>query len=98
VIAVETAFENLTLWQRVYQHLHQEILQQRLPPGTELREAALAKELGVSRGPIREAITRLAAEGLVTVRPRHGTVVRELTAEVSLSSDARIGWAFIYAD
>jgi DNA-binding GntR family transcriptional regulator len=78
---VETAFENLTLWQRVYQHLHQEILQQRLPPGTELREAALAKELGVSRGPIREAITRLAAEGLVTVRPRHGTVVRELTAE-----------------
>jgi len=77
---VETAFENLTLWQRVYQHLHEEILQQRLAPGTELREAALAEELGVSRGPIREAITRLAAEGLVTVRPRHGTVVRELTA------------------
>ncbi len=78
---METAFENLTLWQRVYQHLHEEIRQQRLPPGTELREAALAKELGVSRGPIREAVTRLAAEGLVTVRPRHGAVVRELTAE-----------------
>jgi DNA-binding GntR family transcriptional regulator len=78
---VVTAFENLTLWQRVYEHLHEEIRQQRLPPGTELREAALAKELGVSRGPIREAVTRLAAEGLVTVRPRHGAVVRELTAE-----------------
>jgi DNA-binding GntR family transcriptional regulator len=77
---VETAFENLTLWQRVYQHLHEEILQQRLAPGTELREAALAEDLGVSRGPIREALSRLAAEGLVTVRPRHGAVVRELTA------------------
>jgi DNA-binding GntR family transcriptional regulator len=81
VARVETAFDNLTLWQRVYQHLHEEIRQQRLPPGTELREAALAKELGVSRGPIREAVTRLAAEGLVTVRPRHGAVVRELTVE-----------------
>lgn len=78
---METTFDNLTLWQRVYQHLHEEIRQQRLPPGTELREAALAQELGVSRGPIREAVTRLAAEGLVTVRPRHGAVVRELTIE-----------------
>ncbi len=73
--------ENLTLWQRVYDHLREEILSDRLPPGTELQEVALSEELGVSRGPIREAIGRLAAEGLVTVRPRRGAVVRSLSKE-----------------
>src|SRR5271170_4446212 len=51
----------------------------RLPPGTELSEVALSRELSVSRGPIREAMGRLAAEGLVTVRPRRGAEVRSLT-------------------
>lgn len=74
-------FENLTLWQRVYQHLREAILTDQLPPGTELSEVALAQELGVSRGPIREAMGRLAAEGLVTVRPRRGSVVRSLTTD-----------------
>ena len=62
--------ENMTLWQRVYDFLREEILAERLQPGAELQEVALSEELGVSRGPIREAIGRLAAEGLVTVRPR----------------------------
>src|SRR6516225_2856054 len=73
--------ENLTLWQRVHDHLREEILAGRLPAGTELQEVALAAELGVSRGPLREAIGRLAAEGLVTVRPRRGAVVRSLSSE-----------------
>ena len=71
--------ENLTLWQRVYDFLREEILAERLQPGAELQEVALSEELGVSRGPIREAIGRLAAEGLVTVRPRRGAVVRSLS-------------------
>src|SRR5260221_4687953 len=62
--------ENLTLWQRVYDHLRAEILAGGLQPGAELAEVALSEQLGVSRGPIREAIGRLASEGLVTVRPR----------------------------
>jgi DNA-binding GntR family transcriptional regulator len=73
--------ENLTLWQRVHDHLREEILAGRLPAGTELQEVALAAELGVSRGPLREAIGRLAAEGLVTVRPRRGAVVRSLSKQ-----------------
>src|SRR5579859_3029264 len=73
--------ENLTLWERVHAHLREEILANRLPAGTELQEAGLAAELGVSRGPIREAIGRLAAEGLVVVRPRRGAVVRSLTKD-----------------
>ncbi len=74
-------FDNLTLWQRVHEHLRQEILSNRLPPGSELNEVELARSLSISRGPIREAIGRLAAEGLVTVRPRRGAVVRSLSAE-----------------
>src|SRR5436305_2439940 len=73
--------ENLTIWQRVYDHLRAEILAGRLEPGTELIEVALAEQLGVSRGPLREAIGRLAAEGLVTVSPRRGAVVRSLSKE-----------------
>jgi DNA-binding GntR family transcriptional regulator len=72
-------FENLTLWQRVYEHLREEILSNRLPAGTELQEVVLSQQLGVSRGPIRESIGRLAAEGLVLVRPRRGAVVRSLS-------------------
>jgi DNA-binding GntR family transcriptional regulator len=71
--------ENLTLWERVHLHLREEILSNRLPPGTVLGEAALAESLGVSRGPVREAFGRLATEGLVTVRPRRGAVVSALT-------------------
>lgn len=73
--------ENLTLWQRVYDHLRERILSGALHPGAELAEVALSEELGVSRGPIREAIGRLASEGLVTVRPRRGAVVCSLSKE-----------------
>src|SRR3954452_2108010 len=73
--------ENLTLWQRVYDHLRAEILSGRLEPGAELAEVALSAQLGGSRGPLREAIGRLASEGLVTVRPRRGAVVRSLSKE-----------------
>jgi DNA-binding GntR family transcriptional regulator len=78
--------ENLTLWQRVYDHLREEILGGRLQPGTELQEVGLSEQLGVSRGPIREAIGRLAAEGLVTVRPRRGALVRSLSKDEFLEA------------
>lgn len=80
-VGPESVIENLTLWERVYQYLHAEIWEGRLVPGSVLSEVALAKQLGVSRGPIREAMGRLAAEGLVNVRPRRGAVVRSPTLE-----------------
>ncbi|MHB9756873.1 GntR family transcriptional regulator [Streptomyces sp. BYX5S] len=48
-------------------------------PGSRLRERELAEALGVSRVPVREALMRLAAEGLVELEPRRGARVRRLT-------------------
>lgn len=73
--------ENRTLWERVHEFLRDEIMADRLPPGTELQEVALAERLRVSRGPVREALGRLSAEGLVSIRPRNGAVVRSLSKE-----------------
>jgi GntR family transcriptional regulator, rspAB operon transcriptional repressor len=80
------ALDHRTLWQRVHEHLREEIVSGRLAPGSELQEVALAESLGVSRAPIREALGRLAAEGLVTIRPRRGAVVRALSAEEFLEA------------
>jgi len=57
--------ENLTLSQRAHTFLRDEILSNRLPPGTELQEVALSQQLGVSRGPIREALGRLRSAKLL---------------------------------
>jgi DNA-binding GntR family transcriptional regulator len=71
--------DNKTLRERVYAHLKEEILANRIAPGAVLQEWPLAESLGVSRGPIREALGSLAAEGLVTITPRRGAVVTALT-------------------
>jgi DNA-binding GntR family transcriptional regulator len=72
-------FDTTTLRGRVYQHLREGILSNRIAPGTVLQEVPLAESLGVSRGPIREALGDLAAEGLVTITPRRGAVVTSLS-------------------
>ena len=77
--APDAPLENRTLREQVIDHLREEILASRLAPGTELGEAALARSLGISRGPLREALGALTAEGLVTIVPRRGAVVTRLT-------------------
>jgi len=73
--------DNRTLREQVIDHLREEILSSRLEPGAELGEVALARSLGISRGPLREALGQLAAEGLVTMVPRRGAVVTRLTRQ-----------------
>lgn len=73
------SFDNTTLRERVYAHLKEEILASRFPPAAVLQEVLLAESLGVSRGPVREALGALAAEGLVTITPRRGAVVTSLS-------------------
>jgi DNA-binding GntR family transcriptional regulator len=60
--------------------LRDAILSGQLPPGTPLREAALAAELGVSRNTVREAARLLGGEGLVRHQMNRGIVVAEITA------------------
>jgi DNA-binding GntR family transcriptional regulator len=65
-----SAFEvPLTRREAVVQRLRQEIASGTLAPGTLLKDAELAARLGVSITPVREAITQLAAEGLVDISP-----------------------------
>lgn len=61
--------------------LEQDIACGRLAPGQKLDEQAIAERFGVSRTPVREALQRLAAEGLVEMRPRQGAVVPQLGAQ-----------------
>jgi DNA-binding GntR family transcriptional regulator len=65
----------------VYEALRQSILDGALKPGQRLLSSALADELNVSRTPIREALRKLEAEGLIEPSPRSGLVVREISEE-----------------
>jgi DNA-binding GntR family transcriptional regulator len=65
------------LAERTYEAIKSAILVNRLPPGTPLSVPELARQLGVSRSPVREAVQRLIYDGLATHAPNRG-------AEVSL--------------
>jgi DNA-binding GntR family transcriptional regulator len=60
---------------QVFETLRAEIVAARLPPGTPLADRGLVERFGVSRTPVREALTRLSEIGLVDVRPQAGTFV-----------------------
>jgi DNA-binding GntR family transcriptional regulator len=73
--------EYSTLRGRSIELLREMILGGKLPPGTRINEAELASLLGISRGPVREAIQRLTAEGLTTISPHRGAFVRRFSAD-----------------
>lgn len=62
----------------VYSELRRDIVSLTLPPSATLDEAGLVGRLGVSRTPVREALVRLASEGLVTLLPNRGARVAPL--------------------
>ena len=65
----------------IYAQLKQMAVAFRLRPGDRLNEGALARDLGVSRTPLREALNRLVAESLFDFRPGAGFFCRELDAQ-----------------
>ena len=66
--------------QRAYGHVKERLLDGRFPGGTLLSENALARELGISRTPLRQAFGQLEAEGLVELYPRRGALVVPISA------------------
>jgi len=65
----------------VYQHLREIIVNGKLAPGSHLYLNDLARSLGVSTNPVREALRRLESEGLIANRPHAGATVAELDVE-----------------
>lgn len=71
----------VSLADKVADYLREAIFRGRIAPGEQLREVPLSRVLGISRGPIRDALHQLEREGLVTI-PRNGrTIVARLTKE-----------------
>ncbi|MFI5412012.1 GntR family transcriptional regulator [Kaistia sp. UC242_56] len=62
----------------VYEALRNDIIELVLPPGSPIDEVQLAQRFSLSRTPIREALVRLAAEGLITTLPNRATIVANI--------------------
>jgi DNA-binding GntR family transcriptional regulator len=78
---VESTPASGSLVESAYRTMRQRILDNVWPPGYRALEQKLALELGMSRTPVREALSRLQREGLVEVIPRHGMSVLPVSAE-----------------
>jgi DNA-binding GntR family transcriptional regulator len=82
--AVMNAKERAPLAEQAYLEIKRRILDNEFAPGMTILEQELALLLRMSRTPVREAAIRLAEEGLVEVRPRHGMRVLSISAEAML--------------
>ncbi|TDE09872.1 GntR family transcriptional regulator [Jiangella asiatica] len=80
-MTTETSAREQGLAERAYLTLRKAILEHELAPGTRLSVPNVAERLGVSRSPAREAIARIAYEGLAHFEPHKGAVVADLDAE-----------------
>lgn len=69
------------LYADAYKALRAAILEGRLLPGERIVEAEIARQMAISRAPIREAIRKLEHDGLVEYQPRRGAVIVQLSKE-----------------
>ncbi len=70
----------------VFDELHRQILRLDLPPGTKMSEAEVAKALGVSRQPVRDAFYRLSKLGFLTIRPQRATTVSAISEKAVMQA------------
>lgn len=63
----------------VYEYISEQILEGKLKPNEKINETVLSQELAISRTPVREALIQLSCEGILTLSPRKGFVLSELT-------------------
>jgi len=64
----------------VFDELHSQILLLELPPGTKMSEVEVARALGVSRQPVRDAFYRLSKLGFLSIRPQRATLVSQISS------------------
>lgn len=74
-----TRIAPMALYQEVAERLRERIFAHELKPGAWIDEQALTEHYGISRTPLREALKVLASEGLVTLKPRRGCYVTEIS-------------------
>lgn len=72
---------NLSLRERVTNEIRRAILTGKLRPGSRIKEADIAEQMGVSRGPVRESIRQLEREGLLVSQPYKETLVASMNYE-----------------
>lgn len=70
-----------TLQEFVFRELEKAIISGKIPPGQRLSTDAIARDMGVSRIPVREALRRLEARGFIITRPNRGSAVNTLSRE-----------------
>lgn len=73
-----------TLTERAYRQIEELIVTLELPPETILSEQSLAQRLSIGRTPIREALQRLARDGLVVILPRRGILVSQINLKTQM--------------
>lgn len=73
--------QKISLNEIAYRQINELIISLELPPGSQVDERTLADRLGIGRTPIREALFRLAAEGLVETVPKRGFFIKPVTVE-----------------
>lgn len=76
----DSATERRALVDKLAAEIQARVLSGDIPSGTRLRQSTLALEFGVSRTPVREALRKLQAGGLIDVQPHRGALVRGLSA------------------
>jgi DNA-binding GntR family transcriptional regulator len=84
VPAVPDAADTTPLTDRAWRALEEEIVTLKIAPGSVVSEAGLSARLGLGRTPVREALQRLANEGLVQILPRRGIIVTEIDVAAQL--------------
>lgn len=72
--------------ERVIRDIMRKLYDGTIEPGRRLTEAKLTAEYGVSRGPVREALNRLAANGVVELAPQRGAQIRVMTLDEAIDS------------
>ena len=73
--------ENISMTDKAYFYIRNEIIKCRLPPDSEISEHDLSKILNMSKTPVRDALARLAMEGFVETIPRRGSRIKPVTVK-----------------